>query len=225
MFVNICVNKIFKSKWLYIIVGIIVLVFIVLLNFKIEVISFGKRLKNIEVMLDMPYSAEYDLTVVSNKNVNTYFVKETYSKDEHIFEYLDSVGERSYIIVKGDTITIKNDGQKNIFEKKLVNIDECRISYSSLSKAYCYVLSEKNKCDCAVKTYEKDDVISVYFTLCGKSQEEFCLNNILKDDFISQIQVEFDKKTMYPNIINILDKNKNVLNCIVYTKFEYKEWN
>ena len=65
----------------------------------------------------MPYSAEYDLTVVSNKNVNTYFVKETYSKDEHIFEYLDSVGERSYIIVKGDTITIKNDDKK-IFLKR-----------------------------------------------------------------------------------------------------------
>lgn len=223
MFVNICINKIFKSKWLYIIIGIALLIFIIILNIKIEFISFGKRLEKVEVMADIPYSAEYDLTVVSNKNVNTYFVKEMCSKDEHIFEYLDSIGQKSYIIVRGDTITIKNDGQKNVFEGKTQKIEESKISYSSLSKAYNYILSQKNKCDCGIQVFEKDDVINVYFTFCGKAQDEFCLNNILKDNFVSQIQIELEKKSMYPNIINVLDKNKNMLNCIVYTKFEYKE--
>lgn len=223
MFVNICINKIFKSKWLYIIIGIALLIFIIILNIKIEFISFGKRLEKVEVMAGIPYSAEYDLTVVSNKNVNTYFVKEMCSKDEHIFEYLDSIGQKSYIIVRGDTITIKNDGQKNVFEGKSQKIEECKISYSSLSKAYNYILSEKNKCDCGIQVFEKGDVINVYFTFCGKAQDEFCLNNILKDNFVSQIQIELEKKSMYPNIINVLDKNKNMLNCIVYTKFEYKE--
>ena len=223
MFVNISLKKIFKSKWIYIFIFIMLVILIILLNNKIETVSFGKKSDEHSVMQDRMYNAQYDLTVVSNKNVNTYFVKERYSKDEHTFEYLDSTQKRSYIIIKGDTLTIKNEEQKNVFENKMQKIEECKISYSSLTKAYNYIASNKNNCECSVKIYEKEDVFNVYFTFCGKAQDEFCLNNVLQDNFVSEIQVEIKQKGLLPTVINVLDKNKNVLDCIVYTKFEYEE--
>ena len=60
------------------------------------------------------YYAEYEVTIVSNKNTNTYSMKEWYKKEAgNKIEYLDSDGSKVNIITKKDKVSIKNENQKN----------------------------------------------------------------------------------------------------------------
>ncbi len=223
MFVGISVKSIFKSKWTYICVCVLVLVGVFSLNSKIQHISLGKRITSDDVLRVTPYYAEYDLTVVSNKNVNAYFVKEEFFHEVHTFKYLDSLGHTTEVSINGNTVTIKNDGQKNTLAFDTTSISESKLSYSSIAKVYASVKEHKNTCDCSFEMYEKEDKFNVYLFACGKAKDENCINTLLSDSYFSEIQFELDKKTGIPCTMYVLGKDKNVINCIVYTKFENKE--
>lgn len=223
MFVGISVKNIFKSKWTYVCVGVLALVGIFSLNSKIQHISLGKRITAGDVLSMTPYYAEYDLTVVSNKNVNTYFVKEEIFPEVHTFKYLDSLGHTTEVSINENTVTIKNDGQKNTLAFDTTSVSESKLSYSSIAKVYASVKEHKNTCDCSFEMYEKEDKFNVYLLACGKAEDENCINTLLGDSHFYEIQLELDKKTGIPCTMYVLGKDKSVINCIVYTKFENKE--
>lgn len=90
---NICINKIFKDKKsrTLILTGlalcVVTIAIITLGNSKIEEYIYGKKVSDffnntnnsIEKLLNSTsYFASYDMTVISNKNTNTYAVEEYY---------------------------------------------------------------------------------------------------------------------------------------------------
>lgn len=223
MFVGISVKNIFKSKWTFVLLFCLILVGVLTLNFKAQHIVLGKKV-TLENVLDIfKYYAEYDLTVVSNKNVNTYFVKEEYLGDCHTFSFLDSLNCVTEVRVQSGTVTIKNEEQKNELTFNNFGLNESKLSLFSIIKVYNIIKEGKNTCDCECEVYEKDGVFNVHIICCGKAEEQYCVNSILSDIHFSEIQLEVEKETGVPQTIYVLDKNKNTLNCIVYTKFENKE--
>lgn len=223
MFIGVNIKNIFKSKWLYLIAFCVIVVWALVLNFKVQNIVLGKKV-NLENVLDISrYTAEYDLTVVSNKNVNTYFVKEEYLGDCHTFSFLDSLNYVTEVTWQNGTVTIKNEKQKNELTFSDVGLNESKLSLASIIKVYNIIKEKENTCECTSGVYEKENSIFVYLYACGKAQDECCINSVLGDTHFAEIQIEIDKKTGTPCNIFILDEDKNMINGIVYTKFENKE--
>lgn len=223
MFVGISVKNIFKSKWLYVVTLCVLVVGILALNFKVKNIVLGKKV-NLENVLDISrYAAEYDLTVVSNKNVNTYFVKEEYLGDCHTFRFLDSLNYVTDVTWQNGTVTIKNEKQKNELTFSDFGLNETKLSLASIIKVYNIIKEKENTCECLCEVYEKDNSFFVYLYACGNAQGKSCINSVLGDTHFAEIQIEIDKKTGAPCNIFVLDKDKNMINGIVYTKFECKE--
>lgn len=223
MFVGISVKNIFKSKWIYAVFFCLFLAGILALNFKVNHIVLGKRVTSENVLDIFKYYAEYDLTVVSNKNVNTYFVKEEYLGDYHKFSFLDTLNHTTEVTLQDATVTIKNEEQKNELTFNDFGLNESKLCLTSIIKVYNIIKEGDNNCKCSYEVYEKENSFFVYLYACGKAQDEFCINSILSDTHFSEIELEIDKETGMPHTIYVLDKNKNTLNCIVYTKFENRE--
>lgn len=223
MFVEINVKNIFRSKWTYVLLLCLLLAGVLAINFKAQHIVLGKKITSENVLNISEYIAEYDLTVVSNKNVNTYFVKEEYLGDCHKFSLLDCLNNITDVTVQNGTVTIKNEKQKNELAFNDFGLNESKLSLASIIKVYNIIKEGKNTCDCECEVYEKENSFFVYLFACQKAQDEFCINSILSDTHFSEIQLEIDKKTGVPHTIYVLDKNKNTINCIVYTKFENRE--
>lgn len=223
MFVGISVKRIFKSKWTYVVFLCLLIVGVLAINFKVQHIVLGKRVTPESVLDIFKYYAEYDLTVVSNKNINTYFVKEEYLGDYHKFSFLDSLNYTTEVTMQNSAVTIKNEKQKNELTFNDFGLNESKLCLASIIKVYNIIKNEDNNCNCSYEVYEKESSFFVYLYACGKAQDESCINSILSDTHFSEIQLEIDKKTGAPSEIFVLDKNKNTLNCIVYTKFECKE--
>lgn len=223
MFVGISVKNIFKSKWTYVVFLCLLVVGVLALSFKVQHIVLGKRVTSENVLDISKYYAEYDLTVVSNKNINTYFVKEEYLGGYHKFSFLDSLNYITEVTVQEGTVTLKNEKQKNSLIFNDFGLNESKLSLASIIKVYNIIKEGKNSCDCESEVYEKENSFFVHLYACGKAQDEFCINSILSDTHFSEIELEIDKETGVPHTIYVLDKNKNTLNCIVYTKFENRE--
>lgn len=131
------------NKKVLIIWSIIIILFILVILIGVIYLNNlnGRKITDIEDILS--YSLEYDMTVVSNKNINTYFVKEWYKESVgNKFEYLDYMKNTVSITLNKDDCLIKNSKNKayiltnNIYESENV---------SSLS---FFLNSYKYKCNC-----------------------------------------------------------------------------
>lgn len=223
MFVGISVKRIFKSKWTYVVLFCLLVAGVLAINFKVQHIVLGKRVTSENVLDIFKYYAEYDFTVVSNKNINTYFVKEEYLSDYHKFSFLDSLNYTTEVTVQSGTITLKNEEQKNELTFNDFGLNESKFCLASIIKVYNIINKGDNNCNCSYEVYEKENSFFVYLYACGIAQDECCINSVLSDTHFSEIQLEIDKKTGAPCNIFVLDKDNNMIDCIVYTKFENKE--
>ena len=101
---NICINRILNSKksrtliFSGLALSVVVIAFIILGNSKVEEYIYGKKVSNffnntsnsIENLLNSTsYYTSYDMTVISNKNTNTYAVEEYFkAPDKFRFNFL-----------------------------------------------------------------------------------------------------------------------------------------
>lgn len=136
------------------------------LNFSIN----GKKITKENIHEIKFYQTIYDMTVVSNKNINTYFVKEWYKENVgNKFEYLDYMKNTFAVILNKDSCYIKNSGNKAYFVTQNIYGNKNISSMSFFLRMY------NTKCNCKKEAYSKNNEDRYIIQV---SKEDSC---ILKD--------------------------------------------
>ena len=160
------------------------------------------------------YYTEYDMTVISNKNINTYAVKESHIEGKYTkLEYLDYMKNIVNITLEKGTCTISNSG--NIAKLTINNMLDNK-NISSLSTfGYIYNLKLDN-CMCVKEEMVKEDEINLKIKF-AKSGECIC-SKYAQDIGISSLELILIDG--FPKNYIILDKNKKEYISIVYNVFK-----
>lgn len=202
----------FVIAWTFILLlGICI---IVMLTFKINKLTYGKKLILDDNIINITtYYTEYDVTVVSNKNVNTYFVKEWYKENiGSRIEYLDYMKNVVSVITTSSECYISNAANKAyILTKNIYGINNI------LSLAtYINIFNSNITCNCSKNIYRKNEEINIVFNVCNK-------DNCILSEHIRHLGVtSFELMVIYnmPTIYTIYTGNKKEYASIVYNKFD-----
>lgn len=219
MFLNISIKS--KEKWLIIILTTFVIIIsasILLMFVNIDKIQNGEILKEEIDLSFAKYYVNYDMTVISNKNINTYNVKEWHKAGIITkLEYLDYMKNIVTITLKDNTCSITNSGNTAKF---VINnmIDNNNIS--SLSTfAYLYNIVKEcsqTTCKCEIQEHIKDEETVITISL-----DTDCLCKC--SEFLSQIRIsklELILVDKVPKNYTVYDKNKKEYISIVYNVYE-----
>jgi len=180
----------------------------------------GKIGQNDSIFNMQSYFAEFEITVISNKNTNTYKMKEWYKKGIGTKqEYLDSEGSKVNIVTLKDKTIIQNENQKNILK-----MDPYITSYTNLLSINTFLdiynKSIEKPCCFTANSYEKVNNINIIIdNVCKNIEDCKCeYMNIVKN--VSKIELKLDKNTGLPLTYIVYDNDKKECISIVYTKFE-----
>lgn len=210
MYINISRKRFFV--WMLVLVILIcVSIFLVFLTNKLE---YGKKLVFDENALNISsYYTEYEATVISNKNINTYFIKEWYKEGSgNKIEYSDAMKNTVTIITNKGDVHIFSEKNKLDFKTHNIYSKENVLSLST----YIDLFNKAYMCSCAKNVYENDNKINCVLDLCNK--EECMQSDEIKHIGITKFELEIVNNV--PNIFTVYTKNKNKYICIVYNKFE-----
>jgi len=193
---------------------LILVLLITVIAFKVNIITLGKR-----VILDdgdiniSSYYAEYDATVISNKNTNTYLVKEWYkegvgSKIEY-FDYMDNIVT---VINTPLGLYIGNNGNKSDMLNENVYERENVLSLAT----YLNIFNGDITCSCKKSVYKKNEEINLIYSVCNKDN---CMqSNNLKHMGITNFDLNI--KDNIPITYTVYTENKKEYACVVYSKFD-----
>jgi len=194
MFINISIKSIIKSKWIWLGFSSLLFVISVIIFKGADRLILGEKIlgEKISPFEAKSYYVEYDITIVSNKNVNTYFVKEWFDSDKHRFEFLDKMNNVVEIIVNKEKIFINNVNEKNKLTLNNLNYGNNIMSFSTLMDMYHCTNNVENKCECNISQYEKDGKITACVEL-GNDKECQCnvCQGIVRNQ-VTEIVVEID---------------------------------
>lgn len=208
MFVNIKLNKKIKS----LIVVLIITIALTGIYFTYMLTSKNSFKSDLDLSFTN-YYAEYDMTVISNKNINTYSIKEWHKEGKFSkLEYLDYMKNKVTILLENETCNISNMG--NISKLVINNMYENQNITSLSTFGYLYNKMEQN-CSCVRVKEDEDSEIVVTINLkdtctCG-------CNKIANELGISSLELVLVNKL--PKNYTVLDKNKNEYISIVYNVF------
>lgn len=215
MFLNISLKS--KGKWIEIVFTITVVILVLGIFLMLKVIS---KVQNGEVFtgeLDLrfeKYYTVYDMTVISNKNVHTYNVKEWHKEGVITkLEYLDYMKNIVTITLQNGMCNISNNGNT---AKLVINNMADNKNIASLSTFGYLYNTDCSSCGCSKTKHVKDDetIIRVFFKegcSCGCSKMA---------DEISVSSLELILVNNIPKNYTIYDKNKKEHISIVYNVFE-----
>lgn len=204
-----------KRKYLYIwgIILLFMILFILFLIVKInETINGKKILTNGKINISS-YYAEYEMTVISNKNTNTYTIKEWFNENiGNRFEYLDYMKNNIFVTTLKDSVYIVNDGNKaNIIT------DKNNAKYNVLSLSTFFDIFNKDiTCSCAKSIYDKEGEIHIIYNICDKE-------NCNQDESIIHLgitELKLDIKDNVPITYTLYTGTKKEYACILYNRFE-----
>lgn len=220
MYMLVSIKKWFKSKWILVIVIVAFLILCMVVNKKIDILKFGRQIINSDnkVLEDVPYNAEYELTVVSNKNTNTYHISEWFNNGKYRYEAKDPLGNVIITTYDGNTLKIRNMKEKNVLNISYASKIQNLSSYHTYIELYKYI-NEENTCGSKYEVYEKEDKIEVHIHSCTKNDCECMVSNILNNNKIDEVVLVIDKDTKFPQTIILYDKDKVAKYCIVYIRF------
>lgn len=226
------INNIFKNKLtliLFVLISTLVILSIIIytLAMKTNILRGTKigdiigRIGNDNNVMNMTtYFAEFEITVKSNKNTNTYTMKEWYKKGVGTKqEYLDSNNSKVTILTLKNKTVIQNENQKNVMV-----LDEYITKYTNLLSINTFLdIYEKYKskdCCFSANSYEKVNNINMILdNVCKMGENCSCdVSEIVKN--VSKIELKLDKNTGKPLTYIVYDHNKNECISIVYNKFD-----
>lgn len=218
MFLNLLFSK--KRK---IILSIIILVLIILiillltLYHKLDIkINGNKSEFDINSLNLEKYTTNYDMTVISNKNIHTYNVSESYNRNENIsiLKFLDYTKNEVQIKLNNNTCTISNSGNMLGLTTQITNNNKNISSFSTF--IYLYNLID-GSCLCKKKVYSKDNNIILCINICN---EDNCkLKKNLGHLDISKLELTL--KSEIPKTYIIYDKNGKENISILYNTFKF----
>ncbi|MDD2627847.1 MAG: hypothetical protein PHR25_05315 [Clostridia bacterium] len=221
--------KLMKSKVTITVFTIIVIVLICTSIFyticvKTELLN-GTPIKNIvnkfennNIFNMNSFYAEYEATIVSNKNQNSYNIKEWYKNDMGTkFEFIDSSGSSINIMFYNNKMLIQNIDQKNemYIDPYITNATNLISIHTFLE---IYNKSTKENCCFTALNYEKAHYITMIL-------ENICKKKNCKCDYkeafrnISKLELKVNKKTKLPITYIVYNNDKKEIISIVYNKF------
>lgn len=209
---------------------------------KVSKISNGDGIKSIlefmggkedNIFNMISYEADYTMVVVSNKNTNSYNIKEIYSDGKTKYEYLDSTNSKVVITINKDKVKVQNENQKNVLIQDFKNVGlNNSISISTFLELYKNKkgVNANNKAQgdelaymegLEINEYLKNGYLRIimkakHHEINGMTDSE-SFKNMFKD--ISSIELEIEKKTKLPSTYVVYNKNKKQVVSIIYNKF------
>lgn len=226
------IKKIMKNKVtivMFCLIAVLIILSIVIYTLSMKLnIARGSSIKNViehlsgkANILDMDsYYAEFEMTVVSNKNTNTYNMKEWHKKGTgNKVEYVDSNGSKVSIITLNDKAIIQNENQKSS-----LSITPYIVKYTNLLSISTFVeiydKSSEKGCCFSANSYEKlDNINMILDNVCKMGEECNCeVHEIVKN--VSKIELKLDKKTGTPLTYIVYDNDQKEYISIVYNKFD-----
>ncbi len=187
-----------------------IFILIIFFAFGIKSIFFGNNNINQDDVKDIfninEYSAEIDVTVVSNKNENKYKIKQQYIKnnDKSIQELLEPNNLKGIKITRqGTNITIENTE---------LNLNKIFENYNGFTH-------NDMDLECFIEEFEKDNKNNMY-----ENGEQIVLETESKNNnkYLKTKKLYINKETGKPINMEISDDNKNITVYIVYNKVDIK---
>lgn len=218
MFFNISLKS--KGKWVLLVFCIAVIIFIISIFAMVNVIG---KIKNGEIFkgnLELSfneYYAQADMTVISNKNINTYSVKEWHKEGYSKLEYLDYMKNKVIITLNDNNCTIENSGNtaklainNMVDNKNIASLSTFGDMYNNHSDSY--------KCERQKHIRNNETIITI--VLSENCKCSCNCNKIIQDMGIKTLKLILVDGI--PKNYIILDKNKKEYISIVYNVFENK---
>ena len=215
MFLNISLKS--KRKWIVIVFVITVAILTTSIYLMTLIMDKTKNGNKLFGKLDLSfenYYVQYDMTVISNKNINTYSVKEWHKEGTMTkLEYLDYMKNIVTITLKGDTCNISNSGNT---AKLVINNMTGNKNIASLSTfGYLYNLNCEG-CNCVKSKHVKEGETTIKLELKGGG---LCKCDKIADELnISILELIFVEGI--PKNYIVYDKNKKEYISIVYNVYE-----
>lgn len=218
MFLNISLKS--KGKLALLVFGVTVIIFI------ISIVSmFGaiERIKNGELFkgeIDLAFNEYYmeaDMTVISNKNINTYAVKEWHKEGYTKLEYLDYMKNKVSIVLQGNNCSIENSGNT---AKLVINNMVDNKNIASLSTFGTMYNNHSDSCKCTKQKHIKDNETIITIVLNESCKCSCNCNKIIQDMGVNTLKLILIEGA--PKNYIILDKNKKEYISIVYSVFQTK---
>lgn len=212
MFVNIKLKSKLVVIWTTILIILIGVIITLITTVKKKV--YGEKIVLKDNKLNITsYYLEADVTVISNKNINTYNLKEWYKEGVgNKFVFLDSKKNETQIITNQNECYIKNNANKA--EIKTENLYE-KSNILSLS-TFIHMYNTKNSCSCKKEMYSKEESINITINICGAP---YCENLHLFNQMKIK-KMELTIKNNLPNIYVAYDINNKEYIYIVYNNVE-----
>ena len=215
MFLNISLKS--KGKLLFITFTITIVILIISIFLMISIINKTKNGKILNDKLDLTFSnyyTQYDMTVISNKNINTYNVKEWHKEGVVTkLEYLDYMKNIVTITLQNGSCNISNNGNT---AKLVINNMSGNKNIASLSTfGYIYNLKHEG-CNCSKTQHVKEDEITIKIDMKSDCMCE--CSKFSKELGVSSLQLVIVNNI--PKNYIVYDKNKKEYISIVYNMFK-----
>ena len=215
MFLNISLQS--KDKWLVFVITVVSAILVIAIVIMIDNID---RIKNGDLFkgeLDLSFKQYYlqaDMTVISNKNINTYAVKEWHKEGEYTkLEYLDYMKNKVVITLEKNKCSISNSGNTAKFVMNNMLDNKNIASLSTFAELYN---NHTEQCKCSKEKRIKDNETIIIISFiegcqcdCQKITQELKITT-LKLILVNNV----------PKNYIILDENKKEYISIVYNVFE-----
>lgn len=152
---------------------------------------------------DFNYTAEANVTIYSNKNQNTYEIKQEETK-EHSFLEVISDGD-----IKG--LNLEYEENKLILKNTELNLEKIFENYNELSSNYLFLKSfikEYLESEETEILEDDENTIVVKITLLNSNK------------YIKYKELYIDRKTELPKKLIIKNSDKQIKVCIIYNNIE-----
>lgn len=233
--------KLDKSKrlWIVITLAIITAIFLIIIAFFSVYNKENRKVKTNknELFLIKSYIAEYDLTTFSNKNQNTYHMKEWYlndnEKENFKFDFKNEEDEHVIFTILDKSINITSDKQISSLNIDDYNVSKTNLlSISTFFNIYNNFLEKENE-NIKLETKNIDEnthyIVNInnFNNFNNKNMDNaneslsyfsFLLNKGLK---ISKIELIVNNDNI-PIEYYVVDENSKVFLSIKFTNFDIK---
>lgn len=216
-----------KDKRLWVIMFIALIIATVLVFYSIFKILKGNiNIQNKETIFSLnSYDAEYKAVIKSNKNQNTYKIKEEYLQEEKTgkemfrFEIIDDNNLKFISLYDGESIKIVSDSQIGnfILENYEVN-KENLLSIATFISLYNNVMNGLSE-DFLVRI-EEEDIRTIYKLIVKKTENQVNNTKLSFLKSVSMLELIVNEESNLPMELVIYDNSNNMYIDVIYEKFD-----
>lgn len=201
----------------------------------IKIPNIGEFLKKNNIFTATSYYCEYEVTTISNKNKNTYNMKEWYKKnlqeyENFRFEHKTSLGDDIIYLINNESIKVKNTSQKSEYVLSEYMVKKSNlISVATFTNLYNKInnkLELFQKYNITIASYTNENKIHNYIDLSKAPTnleseiyaEAFEIKDIVNK--VSKIELVLDSDNKKPVELNVYDKKGAIWIAVSYMNFE-----